>query len=61
MRRLWTTGFHFGDWLGLNNEADDGFKGGTDDSYIASAFYYYSVRPVAKAAVRTGQREDTAK
>ena len=58
--RLWTTGFHFGDWLGLDNEADDGYKGGTEDAYIASAYYYYSASLVAKAAKVLGNIEDAA-
>ncbi len=58
--RLWTTGFHFGDWLGLDNEADDGFKGGTEDGYIASAYYYHSASLVSKAAKVLGYAQDAA-
>ena len=49
-KRLWTTGFHFGDWLALDGEDPKRPFGGTEEAYIASAFYCYSAGLVAKAA-----------
>lgn len=46
--RLW--GFHFGDWLALDNEDKTSSFGGTDAYFIASAYYYYSVSLLTKAA-----------
>lgn len=56
-RRLWTEGFHFGDWLALDGDDLDSRRGGTPEGFIASAFYYYSARLVAKAAVVLGKME----
>ncbi|MBB6634621.1 alpha-L-rhamnosidase [Cohnella thailandensis] len=58
-RRLWTVGFHFGDWLALDGSNPDSPMGGTDTDFIASAYYAYSSRLVAKAAKVLG-REDEA-
>ena len=57
-RRLWDVGFHFGDWLALDGEGDDGFKGATEDGYIATAYYYNSAKIVAKAAKLLGREEE---
>lgn len=46
---LWNTGFHFGDWLGLDAKPDS-YVGATDRDYIATAFYAYSVSLLAKTA-----------
>lgn len=54
---LWNTGFHFGDWLGLDSE-DGSCEGATDKFYIATAFYYYSVSLTSKAANILGYTED---
>jgi alpha-L-rhamnosidase len=56
-RRLWTTGFHFGDWLALDGENPNSFAGGTEEGFIASAYYCYSARLVAKAAQVLGKEE----
>ncbi len=57
--RLWTTGFHFADWLALDNYKDsEGPFGGTDDHYIASAYYAHSAEMVSKAAKVLGYTED---
>jgi alpha-L-rhamnosidase len=50
-RRLWITGFHFGDWLALDVSDPNSSFGGTPEDFIASAFYYYSTRLVARTAV----------
>ena len=40
--RLWSTGFHFADWLALDNPDKTSCFGGTDNTYVATAFYYHS-------------------
>ena len=60
-KRLWLTGFHFADWLSLDNYRDPkSCLGGTDCYYIASAFYAYSTGLTAKAAAVLGLEEDAA-
>ena len=56
-RRLWTEGEHFGDWLALDASDPASRKGGTPPDFIASAFYCYSTRLVAKAASVLGKTE----
>lgn len=55
--RLWTTGFHFGDWLALDGTDPTFPTGGTDVTFIASAYYCYSARLVSKAAKILGKEE----
>lgn len=57
-RRLWTEGTHFGDWLALDASDPVSRKGGTPHDFIASAFYYYSTRLVAKAAAVLGKTDE---
>lgn len=60
--RLWQTGFHFADWLALDNYKDpDDYVGATDCYYIASAYYSYSASLAAKAARVLGETEDAEK
>lgn len=54
---LWNTGFHFGDWLGLDSKPDS-YIGATDKDFVATAFYAYSVSLTRKAAEVLGQAED---
>lgn len=56
-KRLWQSGFHFGDWLALDN-VEPGPFGLTDKYYIASCYYYYSTKLVAKAASVLGNETD---
>ncbi|WP_339293123.1 glycoside hydrolase family 78 protein [Paenibacillus sp. FSL W8-0187] len=56
---LWNTGFHFGDWLGLDAKSGD-YVGATERDLIASAFYCYSVELLKKTAVVLGQEKDAA-
>lgn len=58
--RLWTTGFHFGDWLALDGPSTFSPMGGTPNDIIASAYYAYSSELVAKAA-RVLEKHDEAK
>jgi alpha-L-rhamnosidase len=60
-KRLWSTGFHFGDWLGLDSETGTDVKGGTDDTYIASAYYFNSAQILAKSAALLGKSGDAQK
>jgi alpha-L-rhamnosidase len=60
-KRLWTTGFHYGDWLALDGSDPDSPKGGTPDDFIASAYYYYSTRLVERAANVLGKLDIAAK
>lgn len=59
-RRLWQTGFQYGDWLALDGNVKGGVYGATDPFLIASAYYYYSTTIVAKAAAVLGRDEDAA-
>ncbi len=56
-RRLWTNGTHFGDWLALDGDDPASRKGGTPEDFIASSFYCYSARLVARAAAVLGRVE----
>lgn len=47
--RLWDFGFQFGDWLGLDGATENSFKGGTEDAFVASVYYYHSAALVAEA------------
>ncbi|PJC87203.1 alfa-L-rhamnosidase RamA [Vibrio sp. HA2012] len=48
---LWDSGFHFGDWLAMDNEPHiKTFKGKTEDKFIASVYYHYSALIVSKSA-----------
>ena len=44
---LWSFGFHFGDWLAQDGVTSQSMKGGTDDYYIASVYYYASTVKLA--------------
>lgn len=57
-KRLWTYGFHFADWLALDNFHKDSCLGGTDPYYVASCYYLYSAELTAKAAAVLGKGED---
>ncbi|MDE6202486.1 MAG: family 78 glycoside hydrolase catalytic domain, partial [Lachnospiraceae bacterium] len=50
-------GFHFADWLALDNEQPGPF-GATDPLYIASCYYYKDADIIAKAAEILGFGED---
>ncbi len=57
-RYLWTDGFHFADWLALDNYHQGVSFGATDPYYVASVYYYYSASLTAKAAKVLGKDED---
>lgn len=54
---LWNTGFHFGDWLGLDAK-EDSYVGATSKDYIATAFYAYSTKLLVKTAEVLNKDED---
>ena len=56
--RLWTCGFHFADWLALDNPDKDSCFGGTDPYFVASAYYYLSASLTAKAAAVLGREAE---
>ncbi len=56
---LWNTGFHFGDWLGLDAK-ENSYVGATSRDLIATAFYAHSAGLVAKSAQVLGYAEDAA-
>ncbi len=56
-KRLWTSGFHFGDWLALDGNDPDSPMGGTPEDFIASAYYYHSAQLLARAAKVLGKTE----
>ncbi len=58
--RLWQCGFHFADWLSLDNPVQGSSYGGTDPYYVASAYDYYSTKLTAKAAGVLGKEEEHA-
>lgn len=47
---LWTEGFQFGDWLALDGFSEQEFKGSTPDEYMASMYYYNSLKLICRAA-----------
>lgn len=55
-QNLWNFGFHFGDWLAQDGISPQSMKGGTDDTLIASMYYYASTRKVAEAAEILGYK-----
>lgn len=59
-KRLWTCGFHYADWLALDNPVQGSSFGGTDPYYVASAYYYFSADTTARAAKVLGYEADAA-
>lgn len=57
-RKLWTVGFHFGDWLALDGPIEGGVMGGTDNGLLASAYYRLSTNILSKTAKVLGLTED---
>ena len=62
--RLWNFGFHFGDWLAQDGVTPQSMKGGTEDYFVASMYYYASARKTERAARilgKDGEAEDYGK
>ncbi|MCQ2981684.1 MAG: glycoside hydrolase family 78 protein [Treponemataceae bacterium] len=61
-RGLILTGFHFADWLALDNFKEPfSPMGATDNYYVATAFYWYAAHLTAKAARVLGNTADAEK
>jgi alpha-L-rhamnosidase len=58
---LWTTGFHFGDWLDFRGQSEMNAAPITDKDLIATAFFAYSTSLLQQAAQVLGKTDDTAK
>jgi alpha-L-rhamnosidase len=56
--RLWNFGFHFGDWLAQDGVTEQSMKGGTDDFFVASMYYYATAGKLARAAQLLGKASD---
>jgi alpha-L-rhamnosidase len=46
---LWLGGYHYGDWLAMDDGMEDSYVGATSNDLIASAFYAYSVDLLIKS------------
>ena len=57
---LWTTGFHFGDWLAFASTASDYPGATTGKDLIAAAFYAHSTDLLQRAAAVLGKKEEAA-
>ena len=57
-KRLYNFGFHLGDWLSQDGASANALKGATDDYFIASAYYYNSVKIAEQAAQTLGFNQD---
>ena len=53
-----TSGHCFGDWLALDGASPNAFKGGTDDVYVRSVYYWYAADLLAKASRELGLTAD---
>lgn len=58
---LWSGDYQWGDWLALDGPVKNGTAGGTDEVYIASAYYKHSAEILAQIAEILGKHEDTEK
>lgn len=56
----WAKQFHYGDWLALDHPSGgiDQTQGGTDEGFLANAYYRNSAILVAKAAAVLGKAEE---
>ena len=48
--RLYNFGFHLGDWLSQDGISPNALKGGTSEYFIASVYYYNTIKVVADTA-----------
>lgn len=58
---LYDFGFQWGDWLALDGTNEQSTKGGTEDAYIASVYYWNSLELTAQAARILGKTADWEK
>lgn len=57
-RGLITDFFTFGDWLAQDGVCEQSLKGGTENGYISSIYYYHSLDLVARSAESLGYTEE---
>jgi alpha-L-rhamnosidase len=57
-RLLWTTGFHFGDWLAFQTVRADYPGATTDKDLIATAYFAHSTDLLARAAAVLGKTDE---
>lgn len=57
-KHLFDYAFTFGDWLAMDGVTEQSFKGGTEDGYVSSVYYYASVRKTEEAAGLLGYEAD---
>ena len=55
---IWAGGTHFGDWLAFASNSSDYTGATTEKDLIATAYFSYSTRLLAKIATIIGQEED---
>lgn len=55
---LFDYAFTFGDWLAMDGVTEQSFKGGTEDGYVGSLYFYASTRKLADAAGVLGYEDD---
>ena len=58
---LYDCNFTFGDWLAMDGVTDQSMKGGTEDGYVGSVYYYASTVKTARAARVLGYDGDAEK
>lgn len=51
--------FGFGDWLALDGVTEQSMRGGTDDDYIASIYYYATLKKTADMAEKLQNFDDS--
>ncbi|MCL6606059.1 MAG: glycoside hydrolase family 78 protein [Paenibacillus sp.] len=56
-QHLWNTGFHFGDWLGLDAK-ENSYVGATPLDMVATSFFAYSTRIVRDASAVLGRAKE---
>ncbi len=59
-KRLYTTGVQLGDWLALDGVGSQSRRGGTEETFIASVYYYHGACLTAQAADILGFKKDQA-
>ena len=55
---LFDYNFTFGDWLAMDGVTEQSMKGGTEDGYVGSVYFYASTCKLAQAAEILGYSED---
>lgn len=58
---LYDKSFQFGDWLAQDGITTQSFKGSTDDTYLASAYFYQSAALTARLAGLLGKGQDESR